>query len=103
MGKAETRVTTKMRKDAERKYGERLVLVKYHGSPYSEAGVSDLLGCLDGTFFAVEVKVDTDKYDVTVKQRAFLDRVVTAGGHAMVCTNSTMFLAFLETIERQNL
>lgn len=90
---AETRLVLKMRKAAREKYGERLVDVKYHGDAMSEAGVSDILCCLDGIFVACEVKAP-ESYKVrsqpsvhkalakgpTLKQRLFVNRVIAAGG-----------------------
>jgi hypothetical protein len=29
---------------------------KFHGGPFTRAGIPDLLGCVDGQFFAFEVK-----------------------------------------------
>ena len=98
MGKPgpETKLVKKMRDAGAAKYGNRLVIVKYHGSAYSEAGVSDLLCCLDGVFVAVEVKAGT-KYGVTLKQQAFLNRVRAAGGIDEVCNSVE---EFLETLRR---
>lgn len=111
-GKAgpETKLVAKMRDAGAKAYGSRLVTVKYHGSPYSEAGVSDLLNVLDGVFVACEVKAP-ESYPVkgvpsveralaegpTVKQRAFVERVIAAGGiGAFVATVEQ----FLETLRR---
>jgi hypothetical protein len=91
MGKAETRLTDRMRKAGKAEYGDRLVLVKYHGDQYAKAGVSDLLGCLDGVFIAVEVKSPESYGDSaeralrdgpTVLQRVFIEHVLDAGGCA---------------------
>lgn len=90
---AETRLVLKMRKAAREKYGSRLVDIKYHGDAMSEAGVSDILCCLDGIFVACEVKAP-ESYKVrsqpsvhkalakgpTLKQRLFINRVISAGG-----------------------
>lgn len=85
----EARLVRKMRDAGKAEYGARLVSVKYHGSQYGEAGVSDLLNVLDGIFVAVEVKAP-ESYGgsvekalaegPTLKQRAFVARIVKAGG-----------------------
>lgn len=93
----ETRLVKKMRDAAKRAYGERIVIVKYHGSAYSEAGVSDLLCCLDGMFVAVEVKSPDTSHGVTLKQEAFLRRIIAAGGVAVV---SESVEGFLETLAK---
>lgn len=104
----ETKLVKKMREAGAQKYGPRLVTVKYHGSPYSEAGVSDLLCVLDGVFVACEVKAP-ESYGgsveravlegTTLKQDAFLDRVIRAGGIATVVASVEQFLETLATAE----
>lgn len=85
----ETKLIKKQRDAGRDKYGDRLVTVKYHGSQFGEAGVSDLLCVLDGVFIANEVKApETYGKSVekallkgpTVKQRLFVGRVLAAGG-----------------------
>jgi hypothetical protein len=102
----EAKLIKKMRTEAQAIYGDRLVTVKYHGSQYGEAGVSDLLCVLDGIFVACEVKAP-ESYGgsveralaegPTLKQRAFMKRVEQAGGiTACVATVD----GFLETLGR---
>lgn len=111
MGKAETRLTDHMKKDGAALYGERLVLVKYHGDQYARAGVSDLLGCLDGTFFACEVKAPESyggsveralRDGPTVLQKAFIGHVQTAGGYGWVAATREQFLEGLAAIDAVN-
>lgn len=100
MGKAgpETRLVAAMRTAAKEKYGDRLVVVKYHGSAYSQSGVSDLLCCLDGAFVAAEVKVGTS-YGLTKLQEAFLETVRRSGGESACVRSVEEFLALLERAE----
>lgn len=90
----ESRLVKQMRDEAKKIYGERLVTIKYHGSAYSEAGVSDLLCCIDGVFVAVEAKTPTGI--VTIKQEAFGARVLRAGG---VFAVGRTVEEFLETLD----
>jgi hypothetical protein len=97
-----------MRKAAREKYGDRLVDTKYHGDAMSEAGVSDILCCLDGIFVACEVKAP-ESYKVrgegsvhkalakgpTVKQRLFVNRVLAAGGVAGFAADIEGFMVML--------
>lgn len=104
----ETRLVKKMRDAGRDKYGERLVTVKYHGSQFGEAGVSDLLCVLDGVFVAVEVKAP-EPYGGSVeraitegpteKQKAFGARVARAGGIFAVCADVPGFLETLAYAE----
>lgn len=109
---AETALVLKMRKAGRAKYGERLVDIKYHGDAMSEAGVSDILCCLDGVFVAIEVKspeASTHKRKTleasiahalekgpTVKQRLFVARVLKAGGCAGFAATVEQFMEQLD-------
>lgn len=100
----ETKLTRKMRKAGAAKYGTDLVTVKYHGSAMGEAGVSDLLCCLFGVFIAAEVKAPDNYGSVeaairrgpTVKQKAFIARIIAAGGVAGVVADVEGFMALLD-------
>lgn len=101
----EARLVKKMREAGKEMYGDRLVTIKYHGSQYSEAGVSDLLCVLDGVFVACEVKApesyggSVDKAvqaGPTLKQRAFMARVVAAGGVGGFAASVEQFMDLLE-------
>lgn len=104
----ETRLVKKMRDAGTAEYGDRLVTIKYHGSQYGEAGVSDLLCVLDGVFVAVEVKApesyggSVDRAMTngpSVKQQAFGRRVTAAGGVFAVCVTTEQFLETLGRAE----
>lgn len=112
MGKPgpETKLIKKMREAAAEIYGGRLVTTKYHGSQFGEAGVSDLLSCLDGVFVAAEVKApesygnDVEKAEAsaTLKQQAYMNRVVIAGGVAGCVATVEHYLDLLaEAAERE--
>lgn len=53
-----------------------------HGDAYTGPGRSDLMGCADGRFFAVEVKTPTGV--ISEKQKLFISQVRAAGGIAFV-------------------
>lgn len=114
MGKPgpETRLVKAMRDAGKKKYGSRLVTIKYHGNEYSEAGVSDLLCNIDGIFVAVEVKSPESsehkratleasikhalEHGPTLKQRAFGKRMIDAGGMWAVCATVEQFIEVLQ-------
>lgn len=109
----ETRLVKKMRDAGKAEYGSRFVSIKYHGSQYGEAGVSDLLCCLDGVFVACEVKAP-ESYPVngqpseeralaegpTVKQWAFIERIIAAGGIGGVAASVDGFLSLLALVHK---
>lgn len=49
---------------------------------FGKSGVADIIGCWDGRFVAIECKAGSKK--PTALQKRELDRVVAAGGIAMV-------------------
>jgi Holliday junction resolvase len=55
---------------------------KEHGGMYGTAGVPDILACIDGRFFAFEVKTEEGK--LTKLQEATIGKILAAGGKAFV-------------------
>ncbi len=55
---------------------------KEHGGMYGTAGIPDVICCLDGRFFAFEVK--TPDGVVTKLQERTIHKIKVAGGHAYV-------------------
>ena len=55
---------------------------KEHGGMYGTAGIPDVIACVNGRFFAFEVKTDTGK--TTALQDATIRKILSAGGRAVV-------------------
>lgn len=55
---------------------------KEHGSQFGQAGIPDIIICLNGRFIALEVK--TEKGKVSVLQEVILRKIRKAGGIAEV-------------------
>lgn len=55
---------------------------KEHGGIYGTAGIPDIIACISGRFFAFEVKTKTGK--VTELQKATINKILAAGGTALV-------------------
>lgn len=55
---------------------------KEHGGMYGTAGLPDIIFCLDGQFFAFEVK--TPVGTLTKLQEGMIEKIKAAGGHAFV-------------------
>ncbi len=85
--KPETRLQMRIQKELCRTYGRRLWLFKVHGGPFQKAGIPDLVGCVDGLFFALEVKMPGE----TPKpiQHAMITLIQISGGLA----------AYVDTVE----
>ena len=61
--------------------------IKIHGGSYQQAGIPDLIGCVEGVFFGLEVKLP-DKLDtLTGLQQYTLDLITKAEGVAVVVTD----------------
>ena len=68
---------------------------------YGRSGVSDIVGCCDGKFFAIECKAG--KNTTTALQRRELRAIEDAGGYALVINeaNIEQVTAVLEQIGAQ--
>ena len=49
---------------------------------YSQQGISDILACVNGKFYAFEVKTKTGR--ATALQKAFLSDIINAGGKGFI-------------------
>lgn len=55
---------------------------KTHGGMYGTAGIPDIIACVDGRFFAFEVKTTTGK--ATPLQETTIRKILASGGTAVV-------------------
>ena len=60
----------------------RCFVWKEHGGMYGTAGIPDIIACIDGSFFAFEVKTVTGK--ATPLQETTIRKILAAGGTAAV-------------------
>jgi hypothetical protein len=58
------------------------------------SGIPDLILCIDGLFYAIELKVGTNK--LTRIQQYVLTKIQSAGGQATVCRSLDEVRQFLE-------
>ena len=58
---------------------------KEHGGMYGTAGIPDIIACIDGRFFAFEVKQPSGK--MTKLQEITIKRIHKANGHAHKVTS----------------
>jgi hypothetical protein len=63
------------------------VLWKIHGGPMQAAGIPDLVGCIDGRFVGLEVKLPQGQHGVSKIQAATLRSIRRAGGVGEVVTS----------------
>ena len=70
-------------------------MVKIHGGPMQAAGIPDLIGCVEGRFVALEVKLPGGKHPVSPLQTQVLRQIKRAGGVARVVTSEEDALSIL--------
>ena len=76
-------------------------VLKTHGGIYMPKGTPDLIGCCDGKFFAIEVKLDAHgHYRVTPIQKHVGNQIIKAGGAFTVVdrSNYSSVIADLTTV-----
>lgn len=74
--------------------------IKYWGgAAYTKKGIPDLLCCLDGYFFGIEVKADNGK--PTLLQLRNLERIRNAGGYGVLLYPKG-FKQFKELVEHKS-
>lgn len=108
--KPEARLIRLSRKESKAKYGKRIREFKHHGSAFSEAGVSDVIGVLDGVFFACEFKAPESygnnpekalREGPTLNQRTYISEVIEAGGVGWFASTTEHWMLGLEAVELQ--
>lgn len=82
MKKPETNLQQKIVRALEREVGGHWM--KIHGSQFQTKGIPDLLGCVAGLFFALEVKCDSSKYGASDYQLYNIKQIHDSGGMAAV-------------------
>ena len=55
---------------------------KEHGGMYGTAGIPDIIACVNGEFYAFEVKTKIGK--TTALQEATIRKIINSGGYACV-------------------
>jgi len=91
---SEASLVTRIKRALKRERGGRWI--KVHGGPYQEAGISDIIGCWQGTFYAMEVKLPGKEKTLTNLQQAFIDDINGSGGRATMITSVDQALKFVK-------
>jgi Holliday junction resolvase len=90
--KPESRLQRRIRDRLEKEVGGWWF--KVHGSMFQVAGVPDLVGCVNGMFFALEVK--TEDGDTSEIQDETIRRIKLEGGGATVVVTPKEAVAFVK-------
>ena len=74
----------------------RCFFFKEHGGMYGTAGIPDIIVCIDGHFFGFEVKTDVGRS--TKLQEAVIQKILAAGGTALVVRSADEVKAVVEGV-----
>lgn len=83
--KAETSLVRDIRVTLRAKVGG--FWIKTHGSMYAQQGVPDLIGCVEGYFIGLEVKMPGKEGTLTPLQEETLQQITMEGGDASMVTS----------------
>lgn len=61
--------------------------VRIHGGMYQQGGLPDIIGCYQGVFFGLEVKLPGKEHTLTARQAHALKAIKDAGGKAKMVTS----------------
>lgn len=88
----ESRLQRRIRAAIEAEYPDSFWR-KIHGGQF-QAGIPDLVGCVEGCFFAFEVKTPTGR-DASPLQKATMRKIRKAGGTSYVVKSTEEALEFI--------
>ena len=69
---------------------------KTHGGMYGTAGIPDIIACVEGRFFAFEVKTATGK--ATPLQKATIQKILSSGGTAAIVRSVDEVRAIIQSM-----
>ena len=69
--------------------------ITIHGGPYQVVGLPDIIGCVGGKFYGLEVKVPGKERTLTARQAFILQQIKLAGGRAKMVTSVDEALSFV--------
>lgn len=70
---------------------------KIHGGAYQRVGLPDIIGCVQGRFVGIEVKLPGKEATLTALQGYTLDALVNAGAIAGMVTSKEQAIELIET------
>lgn len=110
--KPEARLIRLARKESKAHYGSRIREFKHHGSAFAEAGVHDVIVCLDGAFGSCEFKAPESygnnaeralRDGPSLHQRSYARDVIAAGGFAWFASTIEHWMLGLAAMEARAL
>lgn len=97
----EAKLTTRIRQELQRVF-PGIFVFKVWGNEHMLAGLPDLLGCWDGRFFGLEVKLPESRTNVSARQELVHGMIQKAGGVAEVVTSPAEAVAVMRHLDDPN-
>lgn len=98
MAQREARLSRTIIAALKQRFGFDVFCFKVWGSEHQFAGLPDILGCLRGRFFGLEVKLPESRSNVSPRQQLVHEFIANAGGLAVVVCSPTEAIAALEKL-----
>lgn len=95
MAQRESRLSRDIRRAIQGEFGFDVFVFKVWGSEHMMAGLPDLIGCLRGKFFGLEVKHPETRGATTKRQEYVGELIQGAGGYWGVVTTAREALSAL--------
>lgn len=91
----ETRLQRRIQKALRKTFPESW-WYKVWGGPFTPAGIPDLVGCVEGLFFALEVKLPIARSKTSVIQDETIADIQRAGGASCVVRSPAEAVSFVQ-------
>lgn len=98
MAQRESKLSKDIRVAIQNHYGPRVFVFKVWGSEHMMAGLPDLIGCIGGKFFGLEVKHPETRGVLSERQKYVGELIRGAGGYWAVVTNPREALSALNDL-----
>lgn len=98
MTQRESKLSRKIQEAIKVRYGWRVFVFKVWGSEHMMAGLPDLIGCLNGKFFGLEVKHPETRGAASERQVLVGSWILAAGGVWRVVTTPQEALSILDKL-----
>jgi hypothetical protein len=99
MAQPEAKLSRQIQDALKAKYGFQIFCFKVWGNEHMLAGLPDILGCISGHFFGLEVKTPGKRRNTSARQEYVHELIRNAGGVAAVVESVEEALAAVSELE----
>jgi hypothetical protein len=101
MGQRESRLSRRIIQRLQQEFGLRIFCFKVWGNEHQQAGLPDILGCIEGRFFGLETKLPESRENVSMRQELTHTMIRQGGGFVRVVTSTDEAVEALYDLLRQ--